>query len=271
MNNTERICFLAYATQDACFNIFHVNCLSQFSYSSNKPEISRQLYTEVLRELSVKQIAFAYPHEGRLYFKGDQKGLIEKIEVLSKQYPNDIKFKDYVSTTMLNPKDDIKDLNITRAIIYSALRGTYAERISKTDYKSFTKRGYVQLFPKSEIKYLDQLGTYYVHYGLRILFEVSPRGYGVLWIDMLAPPISLENGTRQRISYKTLPDDCKNRYRQLAVINTTNRVKDIKRLVQKLTGDENTIKINLGNEVLTFRLVTPYDIRTETSLDEFLH
>lgn len=247
------VCFLAYATIDKHFITFNVKCLRGFSFETNQ---SRSVY-DFLRDLSIEKIAYAYPHEGNLYFLGDGDALLDKINEFNLHHSKNIivlEEQKFYSQS-LYPVVNESHFNIIKVILYHALRGNYAEKISNNPpYSLLRRRRAVELFIKGKIEELDQ--DHFIHYGLKFLFDISPEGYGVLWVDMVLPPIKRDKELH-RVDPEELPPSIRRMYRSYASPDTEGRIKKIEELMESLTGNKNSIEIDMEDYILSFRKLDP--------------
>jgi hypothetical protein len=160
-----------------------------FTYYSNIKEANREL-KNILRELSDKGIAYATPHEGYMYFLGDDTEIIRAVKDF--EYIKD--YSEEVEEFILEPTVNSTHYHIVRMLFYIALKSTYRHNLMRVPILGGKE---VILIPKqsSLILSLKSVGSGIAkpsikcYIGLRVKLEIKQSGYGILWYDTVATAV----------------------------------------------------------------------------------
>ena len=203
---------------------------------------SRSLF-QLVKYLFDRDIAYAYPYGGDLYFKGDLHKTLSTIREFINKNPGVV--LGFMAETELKPqKLTPNDAVILKPIVYSAFEKLLESRgfrvLQRTKKaipqinKENSEKGLVIPLPGSE--------NIAVLRGLRYMFEVRPSGYGILWLDVYSPPIDLQS--MRRLS----PRDIKrlnlmDKYHGMAVLKPDNRLNELFKIINILVDKTAGIKV----------------------------
>jgi len=195
-----------YQTQEGELNSFALNSIY---FPIEKPQkCFHPLFRQLLNDLWLAGI-FSYHHENKLYlvFQTSSKNLLEVInnqlnafiEEHAECFPNEyqgkkLNFADFISTIELRLSSSHKNFTIVRSIIYGYLRKIYGYKkgiVSKEESIII----YVHRVPESEDSYIFE--DKFIRQGVKFMFEVTPKGRGRIWFDIVTHAFKLdEQGTR---------------------------------------------------------------------------
>lgn len=150
--------------------------------------------SQLTRILFNNGVAYAFPYEVYLYFKGKPNETSNMIKEIIKQ--DTIGSKLIVSSLLETEKQylTINDTVIIKPIVYLAiekileLRGFHVLQNVK---KAIPKINNEENMKKELVTSLTD--DVIVLRGLRYMFEVRPSGYGILWLDVYSPPYNRQS------------------------------------------------------------------------------
>jgi len=200
--------------------------LNSIYFPIEKPQkCFRPLFRQLLHELWLAGI-FSYHHENNLYlvFQTSSKKLLEEInnqlnafiEKYMECSPNGyqekkLNFADFISATELRPSNSCKDFTIVRFIIYEYLRKIYGYGKGIVSKRSRSII-YVHRVPKSEDSYIFE--DKFIRQGVKFMFEVTPKGRGRIWFDVVTHAFKVDERGTRRLSHHEMKQESPEFYRE---------------------------------------------------------
>ena len=177
----------ALTTIKPYFKTFKAWRLVLIGASSARFRLSDSLWQE--------DVAFAYPHEEYLYFKGDPEVVLRKIgELIAKFDRGELFFQEEnhsLEEIVLGVDNEV----IIKPIVYASIKSLLKEKGFIHPYRR-AKKAIPEINPKFEkmglIEYLSD--DIVVLHGLRYMFQVRRSGYGIVWFDIYSPAYSPTEG-----------------------------------------------------------------------------
>ena len=174
----------ALTTIKPYFKSFNVWRVVLIGTSSARFKLSDSLWQE--------NVAFAYPHEEYLYFKGDPEIVLQKIrESISMFDRRELFFQEEnpdLEQVVLGVDNEV----IIKPIVYASIKSLLKEKGFIHPYKR-AKKAIPEINPKFEkmrlIEYLSD--DIVVLHGIKYMFQVRRSGYGIVWFDIYSPAYSL--------------------------------------------------------------------------------
>jgi len=124
------------------------------------------------------------------------------------QEGENVDFTDSIMITDLYPVGSQKDFNIIRSIIYGYFRKIYGFK-----RKARGTVIYIYRFPKDENKYMYD--DKFIWQGIEILFEVTPKGRGRIWFDIVTHAFKIDElGNMRRLSHSEMKQESMGFYRK---------------------------------------------------------
>lgn len=224
-----------------------------------RPENSKRVHS-LVRELAYEAGIPSFPRLNRLFFKGDKDKLQNLLRMKASSFVTFTDSSDDVKEEPLDPTNPTH-VEIARSLTYLALSFTYREKlipmwkveeVFQKRVVSFFVRGYENI-P------LDQEKELYAARVIRPLLEIRRDGCGLLWVSIFTIPFKVEGDARKRLSHKELrrlSREGYKMYRELARPTPMKRKELQRTLLSEIFGDEATITVKLGEEMLPFKRVT---------------
>lgn len=212
-----------------------------FTYYSNIKEANIEL-KNILRRLSNNGYAYAIPHEGYIYFLGDDEEVLKAVKNFKhiKQFSEDI--EDYTLEPTINPTH----YHIARMLFYIALKSTYRHNLIRVP---ILKEGEVILIPKQSFLILSPktarseiakpLVKCYI--GLRAKLEIKQSGYGVLWYDTVTTAVK---GSKRLSSHELRNLELLKEFRELSILSTKDRRKRTLEYFSKIFGSSDRVRVD---------------------------
>jgi len=247
-----RIGLQLYETDEAVFYSIPTNYIN-FPVE-NPQECNRIIFKNLLNDLKLMGI-LSYPHENKLYFVSltSRRDLIGKfyeqirdfIRRYSRCFSEDKKIwqeqENPIVMDSLRPVELKKDFNIIRFILYRYLGSVYGYG------KGVIARGslmYIERFPPKEGEYM--FGDKLIRRGINVLFEVTGKGRGRLWFDIVTHAFIIdENGAERRLSHYQMKQESLefyNEYLSLARMKPRDRYNKLTEMLSKL-GIQSRIEV----------------------------
>jgi hypothetical protein len=180
-----------------------------------------------IRELSRSFIADSTFHSGYLYFKGNSD------KVMSELIKNDIKVGTPLENISLDPLSQF-DEKILKSLLYSvferelSVRGWHAPLGRR-------KRALPALSLKNEVFHQELSKDMYVLFGLKYMYDFSPRKNVRLWIDLYSPIWSISEG--RPLTKKEIKSKVNEQYVRRALLSPKQRHDKTLELVNTLFND----------------------------------
>lgn len=229
-----------FTTDEHAFDRFQVNAIP---FKTKKPEEALKLtFKELISVLSERGI-FAYPHHDKLYFilrnrYDDVSALLADIdEAVSRLAPYVDCDPNGISLIDLHPVTDNSHFVITRALVYSLIiaqvSSTSSNKLRMVEESKKPKKQSLLLpidtRPIGDVKFEGTDATIEVHYYLKPLFEVTPKGRGRIWFDIkVRVSARLPNGKRiflEQREVKRLSEELYRECRKLSMPQPVDRLK----------------------------------------------
>jgi hypothetical protein len=197
---------------------------------------------------------FSYHHENNLYFifQAPYKSILEELnkqlDAFVRRYrdcfPKDftekayqrkenVNFTNSIVITNLHPAESQKDFYIIRSIIYGYFRKIYGFK------RGIIAKGsiiYIHRYPKDENKYFFE--NKFIRQGIKILFEVTPKGRGRIWFDIVTHAFEIDElGNTRRLSHPEMKQESIRFYRKylsLAQMKPDLRYKELLKMLETL-------------------------------------
>jgi DNA-binding transcriptional ArsR family regulator len=196
--SSPKIRIYVFSTEEGVFEKFKLNSIPFPVVEPQKvmPSIFKGLLPE-LRERGI----YAYPHKNKLYlfFISNRENMLNSLtdsitNFVNKQHNSVLGNADLIRQMKiedLSPADDPSHFLITRSLIYSYLKsvvqfrrkGTYIPLKSRRLREGL--RIFVSAHPLCEYVEGTDLYSFKICSGLRMLFEVTPKYRGYLWVDAI--------------------------------------------------------------------------------------
>jgi len=224
--NSLKIKLPLYQTGDAELRSLTLNYV--YFPIKNPQKCHRPLFSDLLYNLWLSGI-ISYHHENKLYliFQIPSKNLLDEfnrqlndfIKNNTDCFPKDftgnswqegenVDFTDSIMITDLYPVGSQKDFNIIRSIIYGYFRKIYGFK-----RKARGTVIYIYRFPKDENKYMYD--DKFIWQGIEILFEVTPKGRGRIWFDIVTHAFKIDElGNMRRLSHSEMKQESMGFYRK---------------------------------------------------------
>ncbi|MGC9107211.1 MAG: hypothetical protein ACP5IE_03350 [Infirmifilum sp.] len=174
----------AFITVEPYFRSFPVFRIPLVSDSQSRFQLARIL--------SDREVSYAYPYEEYLYFKGKRDETLSVIEELVAQDVTRGKL-------VLGSQPERLNLTVQDAVIIKPMLYQAFEKVLESKGFRVPRRMVKRAFPgvdeenKKRGLITPLTNVVAVSRGLRYMFEVRPSGYGILWLDIYSPPLSLQD------------------------------------------------------------------------------
>jgi len=239
-----------YETDEAVFYSIPVNYIN-FPVE-NPQECIRIIFKNLLNDLGFIGIP-SYFHENKLYFvlrahhedpiRGFYRHVHDFVRRHSRCFPEDFgktwreqgitNSPNSIAIGVLSPAELKKDFNITRSILYRYLSSVYG--YGKGDIAEGLLM-YIERFPPEEGNYM--FGNRLIRRGIHILFEVTGKGRGRLWFDVVTRAFIIDkNGAERMLSHSQMkkgPSRFYNEYLSLARMKPIYRYNKLAEMLNKL-------------------------------------
>jgi len=149
--------------------------------------------SQLTKMLFDNEVAYAFSHEGYLYFKGD---LDETLRTAEKTMTQGItRGNSMLGSPLERLRLTISDSAVIKPIVYLAF-----EKLLESRGFKIPKRRVKKAIPEINVEANRKRGLItpltddiVVLRGLKYMLEIRPSGYGALWLDVYSPPLSLQN------------------------------------------------------------------------------
>jgi len=210
-----------YQTTKGAFNSLVLNSID-FPIK-NPQKCYHPLFKNLLHDLWLSGI-ISYYHENKLYFvlQNPYRNILEELnkqlDAFIKRYtdcfPNDFAekvchekertiFTNSIMTTNLYPAKSQKDFHIVRSIVYGYFRKIYG---FKRDVLAKGNIIYTCRIPKGENKYIFE--NKFIRQGIETLFEVTPKGRGRIWFDIVTHAFKIDElGNSRNLSHSGMKQE----------------------------------------------------------------
>ena|GEM_PF-2419883 len=228
----------AFTTLKPYFKSFPIFRIPLVGDSRSRFQLTRILYDN--------EVAYAYPYEEYLYFKGNSHKTLNVVKEIVQQGITQGKLilgsASKPELLHLTPRDEV----IVKPIVYSAF-----EKILELREFQVPRRNVKKVIPKISKENFDRelivslTNDVVILRGLRYRFEIRPSGYGILWLDIYSPPYNLQELRRmspREVRSRGLIDQ----YHGMAALKSKDRLKLLRRMLDILCEDK-------GTDILTLR------------------
>jgi len=212
-----------------------------FSYYSNIKEANIEL-KNILRRLSDDGYAYAIPHEGYIYFLGDDRKVLKAV----KNFEHIKEFSEDIENYILEPTINPTHYHIARMQFYIALKSTYRHNLIRVPIL----RGREAILIPKQSSLILSLRTVRsgiakpsvrCYIGLRVKLEIRQSGYGVLWYDTVATAVK----DNKRLSSHELRNlGLLKEFRELSIPSPKDRHKRTSEYFLKVFGSSDRIKVD---------------------------
>ena len=260
--SSPKIQIYVFSTEEGVFEKFKLNSIPFPVVEPQKvmPSIFKGLLPE-LRERGI----YAYPHKNKLYlfFISNHENILNSLtdsitNFVNKQYNSVLDNADLIRQMKieeLSPADNPSHFLITRSLIYSYLKSVVQFRRKGTyiPLKSRRLREGLRIFVSSHPLCEDVEGTdlysFKICRGLRMLFEVTPKYRGYLWVDAITEAFEESfDGSQRTLSHHEMKQlsnklgiKLYDKYLEKARMEPKNRAKFI--------DDFLTTKLNISDSI----------------------
>jgi len=193
---------IVFSTSEKELNQFIVNSVL---FDVKEPQsLMPLIFRTLIPELRLRGV-YAYPHRGKLYFISSpgidsaEKLLTGLCGALNKFYEEAVKqvcrsgeclkhacqnITVDIALENLNPVENISDFIIVRSIAYEYLRSMFYRKAVLSHLDNRGREGLTAYLKHLHKRSIGEY-TYTIVQGLRFFLEVTPKGRGRLWIDMV--------------------------------------------------------------------------------------
>jgi len=177
----------AFITIKPCFKSFSAFRMPLVGDSRSRFQLARMLFDN--------GVAYAYPYEEYLYFKGKQDEILRVIEEVIAQ--GVIQGRLVLGSPLEKLNLTVRDAVVIKPIVYLAFEKVLESKGFKVPRRR-VKRAIPEISDENMKRRLITFltGDVAVLRGLKYMLEVRPSGYGILWLDIYSPPFSLRNMKR---------------------------------------------------------------------------
>jgi len=208
----------------------HSLSLNYIYFPIEKPqECFRPLFKQLLYNLWLAGV-FSYHHENNLYlaFQVPSKNLLEEInrqlntfiekhvECFPKDFINrvyqekELSFADSIMMTKLHPSKSHKDFIIVRSIVYRCIQKIYGYGKGIVSKESII---YVREVSENEDRHIFE--NKFIRQGIKFMFEITPRGRGRIWFDIVTHAFKVDElGRTRRLSHPEMRQESLEFYRK---------------------------------------------------------
>jgi len=184
----SKVLLYVFSTDEGVFKSFKVNVVP---FTINQPQVVMpHVFKHLLKELRIWGV-HAYPHHDMLYVVFERRELPvvaylnNTVAGFADRFRGTVGYEPSgISTTSLSPATDPSHFVIVRSLLYSYLRNKLHR---KNGYVSLTRGAKEGLKAVLDCEDIGSSGEYVfkVCRGLRVLFEVTPKQRGYIWVDMV--------------------------------------------------------------------------------------
>lgn len=245
----SRLKFMGLVSEDEAFSSISVKRFG-FNYYTHIPEANKELKYK-LAEITRENNTFAVLHENYMYFIGDEEPLFDMAEKLQNEgFVRD--FSRNVEECLLKPTNIESHHHVTRRLFYVALKSSYRNSIKQAPFGGRKDEdGRIVLIPPQGRNYLTE--EIYFYYGLQVLLELLPSGFGVLWYDLLTIPRMITDKGEKRVSYPVLRrygvlDD----FREYSVLSSRGRFEKTNEFFEKIFGSKREVRVDMKVKKIVF-------------------
>ena len=196
---------------------------------------------QLARILSDREVSYAYPYEKYLYFKGKRDETLSVIKEVMAQGAT--RGKLVLGSQLERLNLTVQDAVIIKPIVYQAFEKVLESKGFRVPRRMVKKAipGVDKENIRRRLMTLLTSGVAVLR-GLRYMFEVRPSGYGILWLDIYSPPLSLQDmKLLPPVKIKSL--NLMDVYRSEAVLKPRDRLNMLFNIINILCDD--TRKITL--------------------------
>lgn len=226
--NSLKIKLPLYQTVSADFHSLALNFV--YFPIKNPQKCHRPLFRDLLYNLWLSGI-ISYHHENKLYFvfqipsKSILEELNKQLDAFVKSYTDcfpkaftekayqrkeNANFTNSIMITNLQPAESQKDFYIIRSIIYGYFRKIYGFK------RGIIAKGpiiYTHRYPEKENEYFFE--NKFIRQGIKMLFEVTPKGRGRIWFDVVTHAFKIDElGIARRLSHPEMKQESIKFYRK---------------------------------------------------------
>jgi len=206
----------------------HSLALNYIYFPIEKPqECFRPLFKQLSYNLWLAGV-FSYHHENNLYlaFQVPSKNLLEEInrqlntfiekhvECFPKDFINrvyrekELSFADSIVMTKLHPSKSHKDFIIVCSIVYRCIQKIYGYGKGIVSKESII---YVRRVPEDKYIFEDK----FIRQGIKFMFEVTPKGRGRIWFDIVTHAFKVDElGRARSLSHSEMRQESLGFYRK---------------------------------------------------------
>jgi hypothetical protein len=254
-DSQHKIFLFVFSTSEGVFERFKVNAIPFIIHDPKS--MMQSIFRELLREVRDLEV-HAYPHGNMLYMIFRVRGrtvinsLREVLDGFAKKHPGAVRYtlNDF-RISELSPAGSPSHFTITRSLLYSYFRsifyrsGAYIQLSHRKTREGL--RITVPDFCENVSDIYSGEYTYKICYGLKFLFEVTPRHRGHLWIDVFTEvleenlfdrPRSLSHHEMKRIDVKLY-----RKYLEKARMNPRERANLIEEFLSRTFNVKDLIEV----------------------------
>jgi hypothetical protein len=225
----------ALTTIKPYFKSFKAWRLVLIGTSSARFKLSDSLWQE--------NVAFAYPYQEYMYFKGSPEIVLRKIKELVSMFDRGELFLQEENPGLEQIMLGVDNEVIIKPIVYASIKNLLKEKGFIHPYRK-TKKAIPEINRRFEkmglIEYLSD--DIVVLHGLRYMFQVRRSGYGIAWFDIYSPAYSLTEGRilpPKRLRSLGLSEE----YKKRASLSPEKRLEMLNSILSLLAANESTITL----------------------------
>ena len=190
-----------------------------------------------------ENVAFGYPHEEYLYFKGDPDIVLRKIRELITLFDRRELFFQEENPGLEEIVLGVDNEVIIKPIVYASIKSLLKEKGFIHPYKR-AKKAIPKIDPRfKKLGLIDYLSNeIVVLHGLKYMFQVRRSGYGIVWFDIYSPAYSL---SEQRIlpPKRLRAAGLSEKYKMLASLHPEKRLRMLESILSLLADNESIITL----------------------------
>jgi hypothetical protein len=265
-DSQHKIFLFVFSTSEGVFEKFKVN-VTPFIIHDPKT-MMRPIFRELLREVRDLGV-HAYPHENMLYMIFRVRGRIvisslrEALDSFAKKHLGAVNYTlNNFRINELSPASNPSHFTVVRSLLYSYFRSMFYRSGAYIPLSHRRTREGLRITIPDFCENISNIYsgeyTYKICYGLKFMFEVTPRHRGHLWIDVFTEVLeeSLSGRLRSLSHHEMKHIDVKlyKRYLEKARMNPHERADLIEGFLSRTFNIKDSIEVeyyiydvNIGN------------------------